>query len=148
MLEVHDRMILLSGKTAETFHKNALHPPANPERDRLFAELDAMQVIERTTKKLTIELPGFDTSFLHKRIDDHAPTLTVDAVISGYVIPDMSNEQGKNYDVDVTICSSMFNTCMNPLDPSKKETIQYQHNDKLRTSNQWQTASAVSDVAA
>lgn len=46
MLEVRDRMILLSGKTAENFRKNALHPPVNPGRERLFAELDAMQVVE------------------------------------------------------------------------------------------------------
>ena len=64
MIEVRDRLILLSGKTAENFRKNALHPPVNPERERLFAELDAMQVVEQTTKKLTIEVPGFDTSFL------------------------------------------------------------------------------------
>ena len=66
MLEVRDRLILLSGKTAENFRKNALYPPVNPERDRLFAELDAMRVIERTTKKLTVERPGFNTSFLQK----------------------------------------------------------------------------------
>ena len=66
MVEVQDRLILLSGKTAENFRKNALHPPVNPERARLFAELDAMQVVERTTKRLTVELPGFDTSFLQK----------------------------------------------------------------------------------
>ena len=64
MLEVRDRMILLSGKTAENFRKNALHPPVNPGRDQLFAELDAMHVVEQTTKKLTVELPGCDTSFL------------------------------------------------------------------------------------
>lgn len=66
MVEVRDRLILLSGKTAENFRKNALHPPVNSERDRLFAELDAMQVVEQTTKKLTVELPGFDTSFLQR----------------------------------------------------------------------------------
>lgn len=64
MLQVRDRLIWLSGKTTENFRKKALHPPVNPERERLFAELDAMQVVEQTTKKLTVELPGFDTSFL------------------------------------------------------------------------------------
>ena len=64
MLQVRDRLIWLSGKTTENFRKNALHSPVNPERERLFAELDAMQVVEQTTKKLTVELPGFDTSFL------------------------------------------------------------------------------------
>lgn len=69
MIEVQDRMILLSGQTAKRFHQNALHPPKNQARDQLFAELDAMQVVERTAKKLTIELPGFDPSFLHKEGD-------------------------------------------------------------------------------
>lgn len=36
MLEVRDRLILLSGKTAENFRKNALNPPASSERERLF----------------------------------------------------------------------------------------------------------------
>lgn len=66
MIEVQDRMILLSGQTAKRFQQNVLHPPKNPARDQLFAELDAMQVVERTTKRLTIELPGFPPSFLHK----------------------------------------------------------------------------------
>lgn len=66
MIEVQDRMILLSGQTAKRFQQNVLHPPKNPARDQLFAELDAMQVVERTTKRLTIELPGFSPSFLHK----------------------------------------------------------------------------------
>lgn len=57
MIEAQDRMILLSGQTAKRFHQNALHPSKNPEREQLFAELDTMQIVEQTPKKLTNELP-------------------------------------------------------------------------------------------
>ena len=52
--------------------KISLECPASSEKSgkgSIFTELDAMQVVERTTKRLTIELPGFSLSFSHKEGD-------------------------------------------------------------------------------
>lgn len=69
MVELYNGTIVVSGKTAENFQRDVGLPPRSEERDRYFAHLDAMNIVENSHESIAVELSDFDTSFLQENQD-------------------------------------------------------------------------------